>query len=73
MDANTACFDTYQYNYEGFTSRSNVTACIEKYDDLFDRHNELVSDYSDLTECAQSAQAEAKHAERCVRARFETG
>jgi hypothetical protein len=81
VNANAACFDTYQCNYEGFTCRSNVTDCVEKYDDLLNRHNklvddyndllgrntELVSDYNDLLESAKRAQSDAEDAGRCVR------
>ncbi|KAA0921019.1 hypothetical protein FLO80_02275 [Aquicoccus porphyridii] len=50
VDANAACFDTYQCNYEGFTCRSNVTECVEEHDDLLRKHNKLVRDYNDLLE-----------------------
>ena len=42
------CFDSYQCNYEGFTCRSNVTDCVETYEDLLFTHNTLVNDYNDL-------------------------
>jgi len=42
------CFDRYQCNYEGFTCRSNVTECIDDYDNLLRRFNTLVDDYNGL-------------------------
>jgi hypothetical protein len=60
VNANAACFDTCQCDYEGFTCRSNVTACVEKYDDLLREHNDLLAQ-------AKRAQSDAENAETRVR------
>lgn len=48
VNTNAVCFDSFQCDFEGFTCRSNVTACIAERDDLRRRHNNLVIDYNDL-------------------------
>ena len=48
VDDSASCFDSYQCNYEGFTCKSNVTACIDEYDDLVVRFNDLLSENDDL-------------------------
>jgi hypothetical protein len=45
---NAQCFDSFQCNYEGFTCRSNVTSCVDDYDELLRTHNTLVREYNDL-------------------------
>lgn len=34
VDANAVCFDQFQCNYEGFTCKSNVSECAEKFENL---------------------------------------
>jgi hypothetical protein len=48
VDQNAACYDRYQCNYEGFTCKSNVTECVDTYDDLLRTHYRLVDDYNDV-------------------------
>lgn len=48
VDKNASCFDSYQCNYEGFTCKSNVTECVDRYDRLLRDHNTLVGEYNDL-------------------------
>lgn len=43
-----SCFDRYQCDYEGFTCKSNVTACTNEYEGLLSRFNSLVNDYNRL-------------------------
>lgn len=50
VDQNTSCFDTYQCNYEGFTCKSNVTACNDDYDALVRKFNDLLYDNNELVE-----------------------
>jgi len=66
VNANTVCFDNFQCNFEGFTCRSNVTACIEEFDDLQRRHNNLVRDYNELLQETQRLRFEEEAAEHCV-------
>lgn len=46
VNQNSACFDRYQCNFEGFTCRSNVTECVDRYERLLREHNDLVRDYN---------------------------
>lgn len=48
VDENSACFNKYQCDYEGFTCKSNVTECTDTYNRLLDDHNELVRKYNTL-------------------------
>lgn len=47
---NAVCFDRYQCNFEGFTCASEVTECVDDFNDLLQTHNRLVGDYNDLLE-----------------------
>ena len=53
-----ACFDSNQCNYEGFTCKSNVTACAAENDTLLIRFNTLVDDYNELLEDSREMRAE---------------
>lgn len=66
VNSDAVCFDSYQCNFEGFTCRSNVTACVEDYNELLRRHNALVDDFNDLLEQANRVRSEAEAAKRCV-------
>lgn len=48
VNRDSACFDRYQCNFEGFTCKSNVTDCVDRYDRLLRDHNTLVGAYNDL-------------------------
>ena len=48
VDENSACFNKYQCDYEGFTCKSNVTECVDDYNQLLGDHNELVRKYNTL-------------------------
>lgn len=48
VEQNSACFDRYRCDYEGFTCKSNVTECTKTYNRLLDDHNELVRKYNTL-------------------------
>ncbi|MCK0097614.1 hypothetical protein MWU60_18710 [Yoonia sp. F2084L] len=48
VDQAAQCFNRYQCNFEGFTCKSNVTACVNDYDDLLRTHNTLVDDFNGL-------------------------
>lgn len=57
VNESAACFDSYQCNYEGFTCKSNVTACADEYDGLQTRFNTLVNDYNKLLEDSRDMRA----------------
>ena len=44
VDNDSACFNRYQCDSQGFTCRSNVVDCLDEYDDLVRRHNALVAE-----------------------------
>ncbi len=46
VDSSSTCFDQYQCGYEGFTCKSNLTECVDEYDELLRRHNTLVDDHN---------------------------
>ena len=55
VDQSASCFNTYQFNYEGFTCKSNVSEIIDKYDILVENHNSprdenqtLIDDFNGL-------------------------
>jgi hypothetical protein len=50
VSQNSSCFRTNQCDYEGFTCRSNVTACVNDYEDLRSDYNNLVDEHNDLVE-----------------------
>lgn len=50
VNNNALCFDQFQCDYEGFTCKSNVTACVNDYNDLLARRNALADDYTALFE-----------------------
>ncbi len=66
VNQDAACFDSYQCDYQGFTCRSNMTECVEDFESLQDRHNELVRDYNDLLDDAKRMESEAQDAALCV-------
>lgn len=57
VDQNSACFDKYQCNYEGFTCKSNVTECVEAHDTLLRKHNDLVNDFNEILEIVKDMAA----------------
>ncbi|NVK20774.1 MAG: hypothetical protein HWE30_18995 [Methylocystaceae bacterium] len=63
VSANAACFDTYQCDYQGFTCRSNVTDCAERYDQLLSEHNTLVNDYNSLLQQSRDLLSSLESAE----------
>ena len=50
VNQNAVCFDRFQCNFEGFTCKSNVTDCADRYERLLRDHNSIVNVYNDLLE-----------------------
>lgn len=44
VDTDSACFSRYQCDSQGFTCRSNVVECLDDYDALVRRHNDLAAE-----------------------------
>jgi hypothetical protein len=48
VNNDAVCFDGYLCGYEGFTCKSNVSECVDDYNNLLNKNIDLVSDYNDL-------------------------
>jgi hypothetical protein len=48
VNQNAVCFDSCQCNYDGFTRKLNVTACVDGYNDLVARYDDLILNYNKL-------------------------
>jgi len=66
VDQNSACFDKYQCNYEGFTCKANVTECVEAHDTLLRKHNDLVDDFNENLEIAKDMASRLDDIESCL-------
>lgn len=66
VDKDSACFDRYQCNFEGFTCKSNVTECVETYDRLLRKHNDLVDDFNKKLKVAKEMAARIDDIESCL-------
>jgi hypothetical protein len=66
VDQNSACFDRYQCDYEGFTCKSNVTECAEAHDALLRWHDDLVDDFNENLEIARGMAARLDDVETCL-------
>lgn len=66
VDQNSACFDQYQCNYEGFTCKSNVTQCAEAHDALLRKHNDLVEDFNKNLKIAKDMASRLDGIESCL-------
>ena len=66
VDQNSACFDQYQCNYEGFTCKSNVTECVEAHDALLRKHNDLVDDFNKNLKIAKDMASRLDDIESCL-------
>ena len=66
VDSNALCFERYQCDYEGFTSKSNVTECADEYEDLLQTHNDLVDDFNENLEIARAMGRRLDDVESCL-------
>lgn len=66
VDQNSACFDQYQCNYEGFTCKSNVTECAAAHDTLLRQHNDLVDDFNENLRIAKEVASQLDDMEACL-------
>ncbi|MFU8779326.1 MAG: hypothetical protein ACNA7M_16940 [Roseovarius sp.] len=66
VDSDAACFNKRQCNYEGFTCKSNVTACIETHDRLLRKHNNLVDDFNKNLKIAKDMASRLDDIESCL-------
>ncbi len=73
VDKDAACFDKYQCNYEGFTCKSNVTACANDYEelrkigkDLSEKYDALVVDYNELQQAGKVLSDTYDEAQQCL-------
>lgn len=66
VGASAICFDQFQCNYRGFVCRSDLDHCVEDYQALLERHNQLVDDFNVLLEDARQLRTQLIDTESCV-------
>lgn len=66
MSSDSACFDRYQCDFEGFTCKSNVTECVEAHDNLVNDYNRLLADHKELADLARQKEERLQSLQFCI-------
>ena len=73
VNSNAACFDKYQCDYDGFTCKSNVTACEADYEklrkagkELSAQYDTLAADFTKLRDASKDLSDAYDDAQRCL-------